>query len=289
MRLDDLKGSSNIERQAGGGGGMGGGLGGLLPLLFMGKGLGLGGIIVVVILVVVFGGLGGGGGGAPQQPVGQQVGQQAGAPDAAEQFSARVLETTEQTWSKIFAASGEDYPEPTLVLYDGSGQSGCGAAQAAMGPFYCPTDNGIYLDTSFFDELANRFGAKGDFARYYVVAHEFGHHIQNLLGTSDQVRRAQQAAGEAEGNALSVRLELQADCYAGVWAAKNRDRLEPGDVEEGMTAARAIGDDTLQRESTGRVVPDSFTHGTSEQRMRWLRRGMETGDPAQCNTFSGAI
>ena len=201
----------------------------------------------------------------------------------------QAFSNAQNTWEKIFAESGQRFSPPGLRFFSGSGQSGCGAAQAALGPFYCPTDNGIYLDTSFFDELANRFGAKGDFARYYVVAHEFGHHIQNLLGTSDQVRRAQQAAGEAEGNALSVRLELQADCYAGVWAAKNRDRLEPGDVEEGMTAARAIGDDTLQRESTGRVVPDSFTHGTSEQRMRWLRRGMETGDPAQCNTFSGAI
>ena len=147
----------------------------------------------------------------------------------------------------------------------------------------------IALDTGFFDELANKFKAPGDFAQYYVVAHEFGHHIQNLLGTADQVRQAQQRGSEAEGNAASVRLELQADCYAGVWAAQNRNRLEPGDVEEGMRAAQAIGDDTLQRQAGGRVMPDSFTHGTSEQRMRWLRRGMESGDPAACDTFSGAI
>ena len=158
-----------------------------------------------------------------------------------------------------------------------------------MGPFYCPTDSNIYLDTSFFDELANRFGAPGDFAQYYVIAHEFGHHIQNLLGTAEQVRRVQAAGSEAEGNAASVRLELQADCYAGVWAYHNRDRMEPGDVQEGMRAAAAIGDDTLQRQAGGRVMPDSFTHGTSEQRMRWLRRGMESGDPAACDTFSGTV
>jgi predicted metalloprotease len=158
-----------------------------------------------------------------------------------------------------------------------------------MGPFYCPTDQRIYLDTSFFNELANRFGAKGDFAQDYVIAHEFGHHIQNLLGTSDKVQQIQRSSSEREGNAASVRLELQADCYAGVWAAQNRSRMEPGDLEEGLTAAGAIGDDTLQKESQGRVVPDSFTHGTSAQRQTWLRRGIETGDPAACDTFSGAI
>ena len=168
-------------------------------------------------------------------------------------------------------------------------RSGCGQARAAMGPFYCPTDQGIYLDTSFFNELANRFGAKGDFAQDYVIAHEFGHHIQNLLGTSDKVQQIQRSSSEREGNAASVRLELQADCYAGVWAAQNRSRMEPGDLEEGLTAAGAIGDDTLQKESQGRVVPDSFTHGTSAQRQTWLRRGIETGDPAACDTFSGAI
>ena len=158
-----------------------------------------------------------------------------------------------------------------------------------MGPFYCPTDQRIYLDTSFFNELANRFGAKGDFAQDYVIAHEFGHHIQNLLGTSDKVQQIQRSSDERTGNAASVRLELQADCYAGVWAAQNRDRLEPGDIQEGLTAAHAIGDDTLQKEAQGRVVPDSFTHGTSAQREAWLQRGLQTGDPAACDTFSGAI
>ncbi len=285
MRLDDLKGSSNIERQAGGGGGLGGGLGGLLPLLFMGRGLGLGGLVVVGILFFVFGGLGGGGG-APRQPVGQQVGQPAGAPGAADQFSARVLETTETTWSKIFAAEGQDYPEPTLVLYDGYGQSGCGAAQAATGPFYCPADQKLYLDTSFFDELSQRFGAPGDFAQAYVIAHEVGHHVQTVTGISDSVRRAQAQAGEAEANALQVRMELQADCYAGLWARDNAERLEPGDVEEALDAAAAIGDDTLQRQAQGRVVPDSFTHGTSVQRMRWFNVGYKEGSVAACDTFA---
>jgi predicted metalloprotease len=158
-----------------------------------------------------------------------------------------------------------------------------------MGPFYCPTDQSIYLDTSFFDELANRYGAAGDFAQYYVIAHEFGHHIQNLLGTSDKVQSEMRRSSPAEGNALSVRLELQADCYAGVWAGLNRDRMEPGDLQEGLTAAHAIGDDTLQKEAQGRVVPDSFTHGTSAERMAWLKRGIETADPNQCDTFSQPI
>ncbi|WP_312487549.1 neutral zinc metallopeptidase [Sphingomonas sp.] len=303
MRLDDYDNDIDVgEAQGSGGFGGGGGglLFGLLPLI--GSRFGCGGIVVVLIILAVLGmnplGLLTGGGGSGNAPVTRSAGSGSGSGESVRQVceatperreTCRAFSNAENAWEKIFAESGQRFSPPRLRFFSGSGQSGCGAAQAAMGPFYCPTDSGIYLDTSFFDELANRFGAKGDFARYYVIAHEFGHHIQNLLGTSDQVRRAQQAAGRAEGNALSVRLELQADCYAGVWAARNRDRLEPGDVEEGMTAAQAIGDDTLQRESTGRVVPDSFTHGTSEQRMRWLRRGIETGDPAQCNTFSGAI
>ena len=300
MRLDDYDNDINVgEAQGGGsfGGGGGGLLFGLLPLI--GSRFGCGGIVVVLIILAVLGMNPLGlltGGGSSNAPVTRTAGSSEGgnvrqvceaSPERRE--TCQAFSNAQNTWEKIFAESGQRFSPPGLRFFTGSGQSGCGAAQAAMGPFYCPTDSSIYLDTSFFDELANRFGAKGDFARYYVVAHEFGHHIQNLLGTSDQVRRAQQAAGQAEGNALSVRLELQADCYAGVWAARNRDRLEPGDVQEGMTAAQAIGDDTLQREASGRVVPDSFTHGTSEQRMRWLRRGIETGDPAQCNTFSGAI
>jgi predicted metalloprotease len=284
MRLDDLRGSSNIESQRGmgGGGGLGGGIGGLLPLLFMGKGLGLGGIILLVVLAFVFGINPFGGGSAPRQPVGQQASPEAAATD---QFVARVLQTTEQTWSEIFAAEGQDYPEPTLVVYDGYGQSGCGAAQSATGPFYCPADRKVYLDTSFFDELSRRFGAPGDFAAAYVIAHEVGHHIQTITGISDQVRQAQSRGGEREANALQVRMELQADCYAGLWGRDNAQRLEAGDIEEAMRAAEAIGDDTLQRQSQGRVVPDSFTHGSSEQRMRWFMTGYQQGSVEACDTF----
>ncbi len=186
------------------------------------------------------------------------------------------------------------YREPTLNFFQNRNQSECGPAQAAMGPFYCPTDEGIYLDTSFFDDLQSQFGAAGDAAQAYVVAHEVGHHIQTISGISDQVRRAQGGASQAEGNALQVRMELQADCYAGVWAARARTSdgqtvMEPGDMEEAMRAANAIGDDTLMRAAGQRPVPESFTHGTSEQRMTWLRRGLQTGDPRQCNAFDTAI
>lgn len=307
MRLDDFDPNINVEDQRGsGGGGFGGGGGGMLLglLPMIGSRFGCGGIVVVLILLAVFGGLGnlggmlgGGGTTAPTTQVGQpragsgggSAATQACTVDAESRAACNAFSSAQATWAAIFAQSGESFRAPSLHFFGGNGQSGCGAAQAAMGPFYCPTDQGVYLDTSFFNELANRFGAKGDFAQYYVIAHEFGHHIQTLTGASDQVRTAQRNASEAEGNALSVRLELQADCYAGVWAAKNRDRMEPGDLEEGMTAAQAIGDDRLQRESQGRVVPDSFTHGTSAQRQAWLRRGLDSGDPAACDTFSGAV
>jgi len=303
MRLDDYDNDINVEDQRGSGGGFGlggGGGGGLLfGLLPMVAGrFGCGGVVVVLILLAVFGGgLGnilGGGGSAPSVPAGQVAERGTDVRSSCElngesRNACRVFSSAENTWEKLFAASGQRFQAPKLVFYSGSGRSGCGAAQSAMGPFYCPSDQGIYLDTSFFNELATRFRAQGDFAQDYVVAHEFGHHIQTLLGTSARVSQVQVRGSEREGNAASVRLELQADCYAGVWAAANRDRLEPGDVEEGLTAARAIGDDTLQREATGRVVPDSFTHGTSEQRIKWLRVGLESGDPARCDTFSGAI
>lgn len=285
MRLDDLRGSSNIESQRGTGGGgfTGAGLGGLLPLLLMGRGKGLGGIGLLIVLALFLGpSLFGGGGQSVRQDVGQQATTGAGP---ADQFVSRVLQTTEQTWSEVFAANGQDYPEPTLVLYDGYGQSGCGAAQAAVGPFYCPADQKIYLDTSFFNELTQRFGAPGDFAQAYVIAHEVGHHIQTITGISDQVRQAQSNASEREANALQVRMELQADCYAGLWGRDNAQRLEPGDVQEALRAAEAIGDDTLQRQAQGRVVPDSFTHGSSEQRMRWFMTGYEQGNVAACDTF----
>ena len=304
MRLDDYDNDINVEDQRGGaGGGLGGGGGLLLGLLPMiGSRFGCGGIVVALLLLAVFGGLGnlGGlvGGGdsfAPSTPVsrtngggGETLAQKCDT--QAARAACNALSSAPNRWEAICAKSGARFVAPTPVCVgERGGRSGCGAAMSAMGPFYCPTDQGIYLDTDFFNELTNRFKAPGDFAQYYVIAHEFGHHIQNLTGTSERVQQAQRQASEREGNALSVRLELQADCYAGVWAAANRNRLEPGDVEEGMRAAQAIGDDTLQREAQGRVVPDSFTHGTSAQRQEWLRRGMESGDPAACDTFSGAV
>ncbi len=213
-------------------------------------------------------------------------------PTAAENeladFVSVVLADTEDTWRAQFAEGGQRYVEPTLVLFTDRVQSACGMAGAAMGPFYCPSDQQIYIDLGFYDELRSRFSAPGDFAQAYVIAHEVGHHVQNLLGISDQMRRQQQGLSKADANALSVRLELQADCFSGVWAfhaQRVRNILEPGDLEEALTAASAIGDDRIQRQSTGTVVPDSFTHGSSEQRVRWFRRGFETGDAGVCDTF----
>jgi predicted metalloprotease len=193
-----------------------------------------------------------------------------------------VLGSTERRWSELFARAGAQYRPTTMVAYSNSDQSGCGAAQAAMGPFYCPTDQSIYIDPQFFTELSQRFGAPGDFAMAYVIAHEVGHHVQNLQGTLDRAQQAQASAGRIQGNQIQVAVELQADCYAGVWAANDRNLMEPGDLEEGMRAAEAIGDDTLQRQSQGRVRPESFTHGSAAQRQAALRRGLETGDPAAC-------
>lgn len=196
-----------------------------------------------------------------------------------------TLGSTEDVWGNIFQQAGQQYQLPTLVLFSGSVASACGTGQAAMGPFYCPADQKVYIDLSFYDELKQRFGAPGDFAQAYVIAHEVGHHVQKLLGTSDKVHQAQQRASETDANALSVRLELQADCYAGVWAHHAQQLLEPGDVEEALNAAQAIGDDRLQKQSTGQVVPDSFTHGSSAQRMRWFKQGIDGGDVSQCDTF----
>jgi predicted metalloprotease len=204
-------------------------------------------------------------------------------------FVSVVLADTEDTWRSIFSAGGQNYREPRLVLFTDAVQSRCGFASAAVGPFYCPADQQIYLDLGFFQELSNRFGAPGDFAQAYVIAHEVGHHAQNLLGISDEVRRRQARMSKAEANELSVRLELQADCMSGVWARtadRSRNILEAGDIEEGLKAASAIGDDRLQRQAQGYVVPDSFTHGSSEQRVRWFRRGLESGDVGACDTFS---
>lgn len=296
MRLDDLDPSNNVrDLGSGGGGGFGGGgniLFALLPML-LGSRLGCGTIALIGIGAAIFMTLGGGGallsGGGTTGSGGQQVGQQKACDTPEELQACRVMTSTEQTWTKLFAAEGQRYPAPVLNFYEGGVQSGCGNATSAAGPFYCPADRGIYLDTGFFRELATRFGAAGDFAQNYVIAHEVGHHIQNVTGTMEQVRARQARMTQVEGNELSVRVELQADCYAGVWAAQNRDRLEAGDIEEALRAAEAIGDDTLQRQAQGTIVPESFTHGTSAQRMRWLKRGLESGSIAACDTFSGSM
>jgi predicted metalloprotease len=209
-----------------------------------------------------------------------------GAPqDRLGKFASVVLADTETTWRNLL---GPRYEDPRLVLFSGAVQSACGTTSSAVGPFYCPNDHRVYLDLAFFDEMAHRLGAAGDFAQAYVIAHEVGHHAQNLLGIAEKVHRLQRQVSEAEGNALSVRMELQADCYAGVWghhAKRERNLIEPGDFEDGLRAAAAIGDDRLQKMSRGHVQPESWTHGSSEQRMSWLKRGLESGDPSICNTF----
>jgi predicted metalloprotease len=207
------------------------------------------------------------------------------------EFVKVVLADTEDTWHAVFRQQGGSYREPRLVLFSGAVDSACGTAQSAMGPFYCPADQKVYLDLGFFRDLKERLGAPGDFAQAYVIAHEVGHHVQDLLGVSAQVQARRRRVGRSEGNRLSVRLELQADCYAGIWgyhADRTRRILEQGDIEEGLNAAAAIGDDRLQRRAQGHVVPDSFTHGSSAQRVEWFRRGLESGDPNQCNTFAAA-
>jgi predicted metalloprotease len=266
----------------------------------MGRGVAVGGVgglgfLIIVVLYMLLGG-------DPTQLVEQMP--QAGGPSASTttgppppgqeelaDFVSVVLADTEDTWNPIFASIGRQYDEPRLVLFTDQVRSACGMAGAAMGPFYCPGDHKLYIDLSFYDELQRRFRAPGDFAQAYVIAHEVGHHVQNLLGITDEVEAMQRQASRAEANELSVRLELQADCLAGVWGyhtQRARNMLEAGDLEEALNAASAIGDDRIQRESTGRVVPDSFTHGSSAQRVKWFRIGFETGDVAQCDTFQVA-
>ncbi len=282
MRLDDERESSNIEMRGRGGGGFG------IPL---GRGgLGCGSIIVIAIISLVLGVnpltlLGGMGGNPAVEQT--QPGAAPGEMDETQSRTAKVLGSTERVWGELFRKQGEQYRPATLVFYEGGTQAGCGVANAQAGPFYCPTDTRIYLDTSFFNEL-NRMGAPGDFAQGYVIAHEVGHHIQHLEGTLDRVRRQQQRMSEREANALQVAVELQADCYAGVWAANDKNLLEPGDAEEGMRAAASVGDDTLQQASQGQVVPEAFTHGSAADRQKWLRIGLESGDPARCDTFGGS-
>jgi predicted metalloprotease len=292
MRWGDMRRSQNVEDRQGQGvpvgrGGFGGG----------GVKLSGGMIIVAVIAALVFGinpltFLGGGGGPAPA-PVPQSApagGATApGAPvDERKDMASRVIGDTEDVWKALFQAMGIDrYPPTTLVLYRGRVSSGCGTASSAAGPFYCPADGKVYLDTSFFDELSRKFGAPGDFAQAYVIAHEVGHHIQNVLGTMRTFDKQTQGMDERRRNAASIRLELQADCYAGVWGhfAQRRNLLEPGDIEEGMRAAAAVGDDTIMKRTQGYVVPDAMNHGTAEQRMRWFKVGLASGDPRKCDTF----
>jgi hypothetical protein len=262
-----------------------------------GGGISLGGIILVLILMFVFDInplelLGGGGSLAPTSQDRQALPDNRGGPaadDEMKDFVSVVLADTEDTWHALFSELGRSYKEPKLVLFRGAVQSACGFAQAAMGPFYCPGDQKVYLDLSFFEDLHRQHGAPGDFAQAYVIAHEVGHHVQNLLGTSGKVQQAQRSVDKSSANQLSVMLELQADCYAGIWAHRAesaRQILEEGDIEEALRAANAIGDDRLQKQSRGYITPDSFTHGTSEQRMRWFKRGLTTGTLQSCNTFA---
>jgi predicted metalloprotease len=294
MRFGGRRESDNVESQSGGGFGGGGGGGGsalLLGLVF--SRFGIGGVVVVLGLMFFLGGnplglVGGDQGGAPTASVDAR-GSAACSADPARHFPCQVLASTEDRWTELFRAQGSTYTPPTLVFYPGNGQSGCGAAQSAMGPFYCPSDRRVYLDTSFFNELSQRYGAPGDFAQAYVVAHEVGHHVQTLTGIEERVRRAQEGASEAQSNAIQVRMELQADCYAGVWASGEQSAMEPGDFEEGMRAAAAIGDDRLQRASQGAVIPESFTHGTSAQRQEALTRGYRGGAPQACASYTEGL
>jgi predicted metalloprotease len=290
MRLDGPESGNVEDRRGQGGGGFGGGR--------RGGGIAVGGIGGVAILLlclflgvdpsVILGG-GDGGGPVPQQQTTQQS-RPAPDGDAGRRFAAQVLGETEQVWRAQFSRLGRQYQDPTLVLYSGATQSGCGGAQAQVGPFYCPNDRKVYIDLDFMAQLQQRLGAKGDFAAAYIIAHEVGHHVQNQLGILQQAQRVESGAGGPDANAMQVRIELQADCFAGLWAKQANDSrqiLEQGDIEEGMNAAAAVGDDKLQREAGQRVRPESFTHGSSAERARWFRTGLEKGELAACNTFAG--
>ena len=291
MRMDGEQESSNVEDVRGSGGGGGGGIsfGG-------GRGIGLGTVAIALVAGWIFGinpltvlGLLSGGGSPMVQTAPQGPAHAPPAEDQQARFVSQVLHSTETVWSDVFRSAGKTYQPPKLRLFSGSYPTGCGQGDAAMGPFYCPADRIVYLDMSFFNVMSQRLGAPGQFAQAYVVAHEVGHHVQNLLGISDKVDAARQRGTEAQANAMSVRLELQADCFAGVWAKRSQAvsvwRLEQGDIETALNAASQIGDDTLQRKSRGTVVPESFTHGTSAQRVGWFKRGFDSGSPDQCSTF----
>lgn len=285
MRLDDEQESGNVEDRRGMGlpGGAGGlGIGTIVLALAASYFFGIDPSTLLNVASQFQGG----------QPAQSVQGHKPPADDEMARFVAKVLGSTERTWQDQFKRMGMQYEDPRLVLFTGATPTACGTGQTAMGPFYCSLDRKVYIDLAFYQELRDRFQAPGDFAQAYVIAHEVGHHVQNLLGISGKVQQARQRAGEgAKSNALSVRLELQADCLAGVWAAQANEArhiLEKGDVEQALRAATAIGDDRLQQQSRGTVVPDTFTHGTSEQRVRWFRRGIDSGDLNQCNTFKAA-
>ena len=288
MRLDGQRESENIEDRRGMGPARIGGAGGI----------GLGGIVLVLAISYFTGtnpltilSMLGGVQSMTQSSEPTENGPTGPPSDQLGKFASVVLADTEDTWRKLLPRVGRSYEDPRLVLFTGAVQSACGTTSSAVGPFYCPGDRKVYLDLSFFNEMSQRLGAPGDFAQAYVIAHEVGHHVQNLLGLAEKVTRLQRQASEAEGNALSVRRELQADCLAGVWghhAKQQRNLIEPGDFEEGLRAAAAIGDDRLQKLSRGHVQPERWTHGSSEQRVAWLRRGLESGDPAACNTFESS-
>lgn len=289
MRWQGRRESDNVEdrRNNSSGPSFGGGGGFRLPA-------GKGGIVLLIVVVVAgyYGvdltGLISGG-----QPVTQQSSQRSISPndDEAAKFTSVILATTEDTWGQIFQQMGRSYQQPKLVMYRGATRTGCGTGQSVMGPFYCPADSTVYIDLSFYDEMKNKLGADGDFAQGYVIAHEVGHHVQKLLGIEPKVRQLQQGASQIEGNKLSVKMELQADCFAGIWgnSMQKQEVLDVGDLQEALNAAEAIGDDRLQQKGQGRVVPDSFTHGTSEQRYTWFKRGFDSGDPAQCDTFGNNL
>jgi predicted metalloprotease len=287
MRLDDSRASTNIEDRRGwtrGRRGLGGGIG-LILLALVGWFFGINPLAILGIGQQI----------VPQSGTGPQPGPAPGTggrpdPQAAQkQFIAKVLGETEDTWEAVFRQDGKRYPPPTLVLFEDVVQSACGTAQSAVGPFYCPADQKVYIDLAFYDDLRTKFRAPGEFAQAYVVAHEVGHHVQNVLGIAAKVDALRQRLPQAQANELSVRMELQADCFAGVWAHradKQRNILEQGDVESGLNAAAQIGDDRMMRRSQGYVVPDAFTHGSAEQRVRWFRRGLESGDMNKCDTFA---
>ena len=318
MRWRDREGSENVEDRRdepsgrrrfpfpfprGQGGDDDGGEGlprGGIPIPGGSGGLGIVGVLVVLALAYFLGidpsvilgdGDGGGGISLPRSDAPREAARPVSAEDQElTQFTSVVLKTTEDVWTDQFQGTGKTYTPPKLVLFRGDIDSKCGTGLSQMGPFYCPLDGKVYVDLSFYGDLKNRFRAPGDFAQAYVVAHEIGHHVQTLLGTTEKVMRARSRAGETEGNALQVKMELQADCYAGIWANRAQSKLqvvEQGDIEEALNAAAAIGDDRIQKRTQGRVVPDAFTHGTSEQRVSWFKRGFETGDIKACDTFGG--